>query len=136
MDKLHAAGLEEVLTVDVVLTGFEETAQPDGSKLLHLPFAGQAIGSLFTGEIQPGAADDQIHRNGRMDTAVADYVILGTDYAGQECSVHVVNRYLDGQWKPTVITDSKALDFLNSADCSAVLELRKQGPIVHIFAKR
>ena len=135
MEPLKAAGLEEVLTVDVVLTAREITDYPD-HRLVHLPFVGETVGDLFKGQIQPGAADDQIHKNGKMDTACADYVIVGADYAGQACSVHVVNRYQDGQWKPTVTTDSKALDFLNSADCSAVLELRKQGPIVHIFAKR
>ncbi len=122
--------------MDVVLTGFEETAQPDGSKLIHLPFVGRAIGSLFTGEIQPGAADDQIHRNGGMESAKAEYIIRGKDHTGADCTVHVVNRNKEGQWKPTVTTDSKALDFLNGADCTAVLELRLKGPIVHIFTKR
>ncbi len=133
---LKAAGLEEVLTVDVVLTGNEVTDRQDGSRLVHLPFVGEAIGELFTGEIQPGAADDQIHRNGQMESACADYVITGKDHTGASCSVHVVNRNKDNQWKPTVTTDSKALNFLNGADCTAVLEIRKQGPIVHIFTKR
>ena len=124
-----------MLTVDVVLTGCEVQDREDG-RLVHLPFVGKAVGPLFTGEIQPGAADDQIHRGGQMVDATADYVICGRDYAGESCSVHVVNRFSAGQWKPTVTTDSKALDFLNGADCAAVLELRMEGPIVHIFAKR
>ena len=135
MEPLKAAGLEEVLTVDVVLTAREVADYPD-HRLVHLPFVGETVGDLFKGQIQPGAADDQIHKNGKMETACADYVIVGTDFAGQSCSVHVVNRYQEGQWKPTVTTDSQALDFLNTADCSAVLEHRKQGPVVHIFAKR
>ena len=135
MQALHVAGLEEVLTVDVVLTGREVTEQADGSSLVHLPFVGQAIGRLFTGDIQPGAADDQIHRGGKMETATAEYTICGKDHTGMDCTVHVVNRKRNGTWKPTVTTDSKALDFLNSADCAAVLELRLKGPIVHIFAK-
>ena len=122
--------------MEVVLTGFEETWQPDGSKLLHLPFVGQAIGDLFTGDVQPGAADDQIHRDGKMESACADYVIAGRDFAGKPCTVHVVNRNRDGMWKPTVTTDSEALAFLNGADCTAVLELRLMGPIVHILTKR
>ena len=132
---LTAAGMEEVLTVDVVLTGQEVTEHAD-HRLVHLPFVGEAVGALFKGTIQPGAADDQIHRNGKMESACADYVIAGTDCEGQACSVHVVNRSVDGKWKPTVTTDSKALDFLNGADCAAVLEIRRQGPIVHIFTKR
>ena len=132
---LRAAGMEEVLTVDVVLTGSEVTEEED-RRLVHLPFVGEAIGDLFKGQIQPGAADDQVHKNGQMVSACADYVIAGTDFAGESCSVHVVNRNRDGQWKPTVTTDSKALDFLNGADCTAVLEIRKQGPIVHIFTKK
>lgn len=135
MAPLKAAGLEEVLTVDVVLTGCEVTEEPD-HRLVHLPFVGEAVGDLFKGRIQPGAADDQIHRNGQMESACADYTIVGVDSAGESCSVHVVNRNRENQWKPTVTTDSKALAFLNGADCTAVLELRKQGPIVHIFTKR
>ena len=122
--------------MDVVLTGHEVRVCEDGSKLVHLPFDGEAIGDLFKGTTLPGAADDQIHRNGQMETATADYVIEGTDFTGERCSVHVVNRFVKGSWKPTVTTDSKALDFLNSADCVAFLEIRFKGPIVHIFAKR
>jgi len=125
-----------VLTVDVVLTGCENTGNADGSRLVHLPFVGRAIGERFTGEIQPGAADDQIHRNGQMESATADYVIKGQDGTGADCAVHVVNRFFMGRWKPTVTTDSEALAFLNGADCAAVLEHRLQGPIIHIFAKR
>ena len=121
--------------MDVVLTGCEVTEEAD-RKLVHLPFVGEAIGDLFKGRIQPGAADDQIHRDGRMESACADYVITGADFTGESCSVHVVNRNKDDQWKPTVTTDSKALSFLNGADCAAVLEIRMQGPIVHIFTKR
>ncbi len=121
--------------MDVVLTGCEVTEEPD-RRLVHLPFVGEAIGNLFKGHIQPGAADDQIHRGGKMESACADYVIVGKDYTGESCSVHVVNRNKENQWKPTVTTDSKALDFLNGADCTAVLEIRKQGPIVHIFTKQ
>lgn len=122
--------------MDVVLTGCGNTDHADGSRLVHLPFVGRAIGELFQGEIQPGAADDQLHRNGQMESATADYVIKGQDHTGAECQVHVVNRFCAGQWKPAVTTDSKALNFLNGADCAAVLELRLQGPIVHIFTKR
>lgn len=132
---LIAQGLEEVLRVDVVLTGCDVTEKPD-CRLVHLPFVGNAVCELFTGEIQPGAADEQIHVNGKMQSACADYVIVGKDYTGESCSIHVVNRNQGSQWKPTVTTDSKALDFFNGADCFAVLEIRKQGPIVHIFTKR
>lgn len=122
--------------MDVVLTGFEIKDNGDGSCLIHLPFAGRAIGELFQGDIQPGAADNQIHRNGRMESATAEYMIKGRDNTGAECQVHVVNRFCAGLWKPTVTTDSDTLTFLNGADCASVLELRQQGPIVHIFTKR
>lgn len=135
MAPLIEQGMEEVLRVDVVLTGCDVKEEAD-HRLVHLPFVGSAIGELFAGEIQPGAADDQIHVNGKMQSACADYVIAGKDYTGESCSVHVINRNQGSQWKPTVTTDSKALSFLNGADCFAVLEIRKQGPIVHIFAKR
>ena len=132
---LTSKGMEEVLRIDVVLTGCDVTEKED-RRLVHLPFVGNAVGELFTGEIQPGAADDQVHVDGKMVYACADYVIRGKDHTGADCSVHVVNESKGGSWQPTVTTDSQALGFLNGAECAAVLEIRKQGPIVHIYTKR
>ena len=132
---LTSKGMEEVLRIDVVLTGCEVTEEA-GEKKICLPFVGEAVGELFTGVIQPGAADNQLHREGKMVYACADYVICGKDYTGEDCTVHVVNESHGGGWKPTVTATSKAMDFLNGAECGAVLEIRKQGPIVHIFTKR
>lgn len=127
-------GRKEVLTVDVRLLGHEITRKGLYSKVV-LPFGGEATGKWFTGKIQDGANDTQERKGFKPIKFVADYVIDGKDHSGEKCKVHVINTFDGKTWKPTVSTDSKALSFLNGADCTAVLEQRKVGPIVHIFCK-
>ena len=65
----------------------------------------------------------------------AQYTLRGVDLQGQSCTVEIANRTNDGtHWTPEIKTDSEALGFLNGAHCEAVLENRKTGPVVHVFA--
>lgn len=130
--KEFLSGREEVFAVDVRLTG--RTIERKGlySKLT-LPFDGSASGRYFSGTIEKGAADVQERRGLKIIQCKADYVISGTDANGERAKVHVVNVDTGGGWKPTVTATSKALEFLNEADCTAYLEQRKTGPIVHIY---
>ena len=125
-------GYREILTVDVWLTGRE--LKKDGWEAdLRLPFVGTAQSLYFTGGILPGAADVQRRKGSKLLHACADYTMKGTDCAGKDCTVHVVNTHDGTAWKPVVTTDSEALSFVNGADCDVQLEHRKQGPVVHIF---
>ena len=130
--KEFLAGRDGILTVDVELTG--RTLEQHGlDSTLTLPFKGGSASPWFTGEIQPGAADVQKRHGTQTVRFCADYVIAGTDYTGEKCSVHIVNVDEGRGWKPTVDTDSRALDCLKG-DCTAVLEMRPKGPVVRIFA--
>lgn len=127
-------GFREVLTIDVKLTG--HTMERKWAKVqLELPFEGVADGPYFQGEIQPGAKDVQHFCGLKAVSKCADYEIVGTDYTGESCKVHIINRDNGQGWKPEVTTDSKALSFLNGADLTAVLDNRKSGPIVRIYGR-
>lgn len=103
--------------------------------MVTLSFDGVAGGPYFQGVIQPGAADVQKRRWCRPVEFCARYRIKGSDCAGQDCFVEICNRSADGShWTPEITTDSEVLAFLNGASCEAVVEGRKTGPIVHIFA--
>ncbi len=128
-------GRRNILTVDVTLTG-HHLEKKGAYSTLTLPFTGKAISPWFQGEIQPGAADVQKRYLWKTVHFCADYIIKGADYTGAPCTVHIVNEDTGSGWKPTVTTDSEALSFLNGADCTAILENRKQGPIVRIYCER
>lgn len=64
----------------------------------------------------------------------ADYTLEGTDYAGEECRIHIINQNVNGEWKPAIETGSKALAFLNQEDLTAVLEGYTDGLTVRIYS--
>ena len=127
-------GGTNVLSVDVVLTGFTREEQGEET-VLTLPFGGVIQTPFFSGMIQPGAVDIQRWRGREIVRLCADYVIKGTDYTGTSCQIHIINEDTGSGWHPTVTTDSQALSFLNSAICTESLEQRRSGPVVRIFAK-
>lgn len=127
-------GYTEVLTIDVRLT--DSVMERHGLRThLELPFGGTGKSPYFEGEIGPGARDVQEILWIKALSKCADYTLAGRDYTGTACSVHIVNRDDGNGWKPTVTTDSAALSFLNGADCDALLENRKCGPIVRIYTR-
>ncbi len=129
------AGRREVLRVDVTLTGHTLEEPEPGYTILTLPFTGFADSPWFRGTILPGAADVQRRRNGEIERLCADYWLEGCDFTGAACRVHIVNVDEGSGWKPTVTADSAAMRFLNGADCYTVMEMRRVGPIVHIFTE-
>ncbi|MBP1587175.1 MAG: alpha/beta fold hydrolase [Clostridia bacterium] len=125
---------EEILTIHVTITG--STMKHEGIyNIMTVPFTGTAKSKWFSGTILPGAADVQRRKLWKIDRFCADYTLEGTDYTGEKCRVHIVNVDEGQGWKPTVTTDSKALSFLNGADCKAVLQGHKDQLTVRIFAK-
>ena len=129
------SGRREVLTVDVRISK-PSLVQHGLTSTLTIPFDGFAKGPYFEGVIQPGAQDVQKRRGMKCVEFCASYALRGVDQAGQGCTVEIQNRTTDGvHWTPTVKTDSTELSFLNGAPCEAVLESRKTGPIVHLYAE-
>lgn len=124
---------QEILTIQAKLE--KPSMKHEGlNNIMTIPFSGQAKSKWFEGTIQPGAADVQRRRLWKTVRFCADYVLKGNDFTGQPCTIHIVNVDEGRGWKPTVTTDSKALAFLNSGNCRAVLQGHKDQLTVRIFA--
>ena len=125
---------EEILRIDVTLTG--SSMKHEGLyNIMTVPFTGTAESKWFKGDVLPGAADVQRRKLWKKERFCADYTLEGVDHTGAKCRIHIVNVDEGQGWKPTVTTDSKALDFLNHGECRAVLLGHKDKLTVRIYAK-
>lgn len=128
-------GMSLIFEVDVKLSeniGFDWTPI---RQTRVLPFTGGSKTAWFSGEIQPGAKDVQKTRLGKIVRFCAEYDMVGTDYTGEKCRVHIKNENLGAGWIPTVLTDSPALNFLNTAPAATAVGPGPGGVTVRIFAK-
>ncbi|MCM1027967.1 MAG: alpha/beta hydrolase [Roseburia sp.] len=124
---------EELLTIRVIIT-YTESEERDDCRESRIYFTGYCDTELFHGTVLPGGCDTQkYYKDGSRDIC-ADYTLEGLDRAGERCRIHIVNRDVGGEWRPTIDTDSKALAWLNGADATAVLEGAKEGPVVRIYS--
>ena len=111
---------EAFLEIHVRFTPGDITALRGGSgeEVLMIPFGGTASGSVFNGEVCPGAADVQTVNAVGVRHMFARYMLRGTDSAGKACMLYVENNgwFVDGPGPgqrfdtvPTFCTDSAAL---------------------------
>lgn len=117
-------GLEEVLAITITDIADRGTVEgSDGSRASMLGFGGHTESPIFTGTVLPGAYDCQKSRGG-VFTLSARYTLEGTDSAGQKCHIFIENNAVGGSplSHPTVVTDSKALAWLNSTPLTGYLD--------------
>lgn len=133
-------GKSLIINVDVKLTISEKKKLARG-KRVKAYFEGKADSPFFKGSVNPGAYDEQIYLGMQPDSCHADYILTGTDYRGEACTVHIVNDMPSGGkkdwfrgWIPTVSSDSPNLEFLNGQQCETYAEMRPSGPFIHIYA--
>ncbi|QAA32875.1 DUF3237 family protein [Clostridium manihotivorum] len=114
--------VEEVLTIHVKIDKTIEMHNEYGDSVLMLSFSGNATGKYFEGEILPGGIDTQIiGKFGDRHTLSARYMLKGKDHTGENCEIFIENngnentKYKAGPLRtyPKIITNSKALQFLN-----------------------
>ena len=129
--RLTKRGKRELITVDVTVKECRESTV-EGVLYRELPFDGTFGGTLLSGVIGPGGVDRQIARPGAEPDICAAYDLIG-EKDGETVRIHVENRCRGGRWKPTLMTTSLKLSWLNGLDCEAILEGRPKGPVVHIF---
>lgn len=97
----------------------------NGKNVTMIPFCGEVKSKLFEGNVLPGAVDTQVTSSNGTDRVLsARYMLEGTDFSGQKCKIYIENTgvmYADISTdaplfttNPKIITDSKALDFLNN----------------------
>jgi hypothetical protein len=114
--------LQEVLTVHVQLEKTTELKSDDGDSVVMISFKGDVTGKYFEGKILDGGIDTQIiGKFGDRHTLSARYMLEGTDYTGETCKMYIENngnanpKLKDALFitSPKIITNSKALSFLN-----------------------
>ena len=126
-------GRKEIFTIRVIITHTENDVEGDVQKN-NVYFTGYCDTEYFQGTIQPEGCDVQEYYSETDNKMRAEYTLTGLDYRGETCRIHIVNQKKDRDWKPSVQTDSTALEWLNHADLTAVLEYGNGGPTVRIFA--
>ncbi len=113
---------EEVLTINVKIESAIDMKNDNGDAVVMILFTGNAEGRYFEGEILPGGVDTQvIGKYGDRHTLSARYMLEGKDNEGESCKIYIenngnINNRLQGllfRTYPKIITNSKALDFLN-----------------------
>lgn len=113
---------EEVLTVHVKTSEAIKLDSNYGDSVVMFPFIGTVTGKYFEGKVLPGGIDTQIiGRYGDRHTLSARYMLEGKDYSGESCKIYIENNgdidkeLTDVLFRtyPKIITDSKALYFLN-----------------------
>lgn len=109
----------EVLRVYVNVTGCHEVVS-DKQTVRMLPFTGTCEGPFFKGNILSGGVDTQKVDETGVGTLSARYMIEGVDCEGNECRLFIENTARLGEsiTTPTIITDSPALKWLETADLS------------------
>ncbi|MEK4660865.1 DUF3237 family protein [Priestia sp. FSL H7-0729] len=115
--------LEELFTVHVNIERSFDLQNNEEDSVVMITFTGSVTGNYFEGIVLDGGVDTQIiGKNGDPHTLSARYMIQGKDYTGHACKIYIENNgNIDKTLKtalfrtsPKMITDSKALSFLNS----------------------
>jgi hypothetical protein len=113
---------EEVLTVNVKVESAFDVKNENGDSAVMILFSGDVTGKYFEGKVLPGGVDTQIiGKSGSRHTLSARYILEGKDHTGENCRIFIENNGNFGNTPegimfrtyPKIITDSKALEFLN-----------------------
>ncbi len=115
---------EELFTVNVKIESVVDLKNHAGDSVVMILFAGNAAGKYFEGQVLPGGVDTQIiESSGDSHALSARYMLEGKAYTGERCKLFIenngnMNNSPQGmlfRTQPRIITNSKALDFLNHA---------------------
>ena len=153
-------GKEEIFSFRIIVTNVVVT-DDSGSLLSH--FTGYCESDLFTGAIIQGVdhqkyiqniknnnqnsncnkiniqeLTDTVEPDNKNESATciemrAEYTFSGVDADGNPCKFNVCNIKRDGEWRPTIKTDSKALSWINDAKLYAIVEPGTKGPTIRIY---
>lgn len=123
----------ELLTIQVIITGSKVITEEDGYRECEVYFTGYCDNDLFKGSILPEGVDVQKQYGDEPAVLRAEYTLVGKDCEMNECTIHIVNQKKGLRYKPTITTDSKALEYLNDLELTAALEDFPGGLTVRIF---
>ena len=110
----------DVLTIDVILTEFNEVKGHNGNACMIL-FNGYCHCDIFNGDILNGGVDTQKQDAGSIiRTLSARYILQGKDFEGNDCRIFIENNGVSegGNFTttPKILTDSEALKILEDMD--------------------
>ncbi len=103
------------------------------AKVVMLPFSATASGEFFIGETVVPGIDTQ-HGDVSGYRLSARYLLAGTDYTGTPCRLFIENNGShETGYTPRIVTDSKALAFLEDATLTAQITCGNEGLVVTVF---
>ena len=131
---------EEVLTIDIIVTGMNEVKGTTGEACMIL-FEGNVDCKNFKGKVLPGGVDTQKQWYGESRSLSARYIIQGEDFTGEACSIFIENNgafEMDGSivTHPRILTNSKALAYLETADLTGTVTGTPKGVMIHIYISK
>lgn len=132
-------GKEEIFSFRIIVTNVVVTDDSGSILSQDVHFTGYCESDLFTGAIIQGVDHQKyLKNNNQNETASciemrAEYTFSGVDSDGKPCKLNVCNIKRDGEWRPTIKTDSKALSWINDARLYAIVEPGTKGPTIRIY---
>ncbi len=128
--------MEEILRVYVKIEeSFTVNGQKTNVNMLH--FSGHAESPYFKGVILPHGIDLQRGEVGKPMDLSARYILEGEDYEGNKCRLFIENNGSNNEagemvTKPVIVTDSKALAWMEDAELTGSLSFEEGLVIIHI----
>ena len=122
------------LIVTINVTTYEaQMLEGINSRVVMIPFSGEASGKYFNGKTIANGVDTQVTTADGFSLS-ARYMIEGTDRCGKRCRLFIENNgtSLDN-CIPKIYTDSEELAFLESAKLTADVECIENGVVVKIY---
>ncbi len=129
--------MKEVFSVDVVIDSSYEV-KSEGGDACMITFHGESNCENFKGKILPGGVDTQKQFAYGERTLSARYILEGVDYTGEHCRIFIENNgyfQKDGTIKtePMILTDSKALCWMMTADLTGTVTGAPNGVRIAFF---
>ena len=132
-------GKEEIFSFRIIVTNVVVTDDSGSILSQDVHFTGYCESDLFTGAIIQGVDHQKYLKNNNQNETAnciemrAEYTFSGVDADGKPCKLDVCNIKRDGEWRPTIKTDSKALSWINDAKLYAIVEPGTKGPTIRIY---
>lgn len=132
-------GKEEIFSFRIIVTNVVVTDDSGSILSQDVHFTGYCESDLFTGAIVQGVDHQKYLKNNNQNESAtciemrAEYTFSGVDADGNPCKLNVCNIKRDGEWRPTIKTDSKALSWINDARLYAIVEPGTKGPTIRIY---
>lgn len=130
----------EVLRINIRISQIK-VVEGHHHKVVMIHFEGDADCENFKGSIQPGAIDTQVLQSDKLLTLSARYLLSGVDKMNNKCQIFIENN-LDASrpeetgkiyTRPRIITDSKALAYLETANLSGIVNTSEKELWVSIY---